>query len=423
MYRVDRTCQIIIPVCSVHFQIQLGSPTYRNFFIIYVITARQTRSSVSMKRAITGDELEITQDGLRLKKQKITSMHSASPSTYLKRFSCSFDGCDKAYTKPAKLADHERSHTGERPFCCAEYGCTKRFARKSHLQAHARSHLPKEERRYTCRECNKRFSTNQHLRQHLDLHSQPTPYSCEQCNASFHKNNQLKKHIASVHLHCKPCVCSETGCGKSFAYQSVLDKHSAKVHDKTKRYICEFADCQNQFTKWSMLQTHIKDIHKLKCRYCKKEYSDAFAYKLHVEAHEIPVEQRQTFACSIDECTKKFTRAHALKQHISVIHDGIRKYSCETCGKVFAYKKSLIEHVHREHLSGTDVSNETPDKVSKSKPTKSSSVLEKLTGVGYDQSGRQILCLVPGCAYRFAREYDLERHLVSNAHSEELHFW
>lgn len=30
-----------------------------------------------------------------------------------KRYKCTFSSCDKAYTKPSRLAEHERSHTGE----------------------------------------------------------------------------------------------------------------------------------------------------------------------------------------------------------------------------------------------------------------------------------------------------------------------
>jgi len=30
-----------------------------------------------------------------------------------KRYKCTFEGCDKAYAKPSRLEEHERSHTGE----------------------------------------------------------------------------------------------------------------------------------------------------------------------------------------------------------------------------------------------------------------------------------------------------------------------
>lgn len=41
---------------------------------------------------------------------------SAGPSTLtkrLRRYKCQHAGCSKAYTKPSRLAEHERSHTGD----------------------------------------------------------------------------------------------------------------------------------------------------------------------------------------------------------------------------------------------------------------------------------------------------------------------
>ena len=31
----------------------------------------------------------------------------------VKRFSCTYEGCAKAYSKPSRLAEHVRSHTGD----------------------------------------------------------------------------------------------------------------------------------------------------------------------------------------------------------------------------------------------------------------------------------------------------------------------
>ena len=42
--------------------------------------------------------------------------------------------------------------------------------------------------------------------------------------------------------------------------------------------------------------------------------------------------------------------------------------------------------------------------------TGSSTLIERLTGAGYDRN-RRIMCPIPDCCYRFAREYDLRRHV------------
>jgi hypothetical protein len=38
-----------------------------------------------------------------------------------RRYKCTHDGCDKAYTKPSRLEEHERTHTGE--VCVEEASC------------------------------------------------------------------------------------------------------------------------------------------------------------------------------------------------------------------------------------------------------------------------------------------------------------
>lgn len=44
-------------------------------------------------------------------------------------------------------------------------------------------------------------------------------------------------------------------------------------------------------------------------------------------------------------------------------------------------------------------------------------LIEKLSGYGYENSGRNIACVVDGCRWRYARFYDLRNHLGSaNGH-------
>lgn len=85
----------------------------------------------------------------------------------LKRFMCSYPGCGKCYTRPIRLEEHQRSHTGERPYKCPD--CDATFQRDSHLKAHARSHLSDSDKRYPCGLCDKRFWTNQHVKKHVEM--------------------------------------------------------------------------------------------------------------------------------------------------------------------------------------------------------------------------------------------------------------
>jgi hypothetical protein len=45
--------------------------------------------------------------------KRVTKSRSRSATPGERRYKCQYDGCDKAYTKPSRLAEHELSHTGE----------------------------------------------------------------------------------------------------------------------------------------------------------------------------------------------------------------------------------------------------------------------------------------------------------------------
>jgi hypothetical protein len=87
------------------------------------------------------------------------------------RYFCTWEGCFKSYAKPVRLAEHVRSHTGERPFVCTHEGCNASYLRDTHLVAHMRTHLDENDKPFTCTigDCGKTFWTNQHLNRHVKL--------------------------------------------------------------------------------------------------------------------------------------------------------------------------------------------------------------------------------------------------------------
>ncbi|OSD06096.1 hypothetical protein PYCCODRAFT_1405021 [Trametes coccinea BRFM310] len=315
--------------------------------------------------------------------------HATTPERQ-KRYACTFEGCTKAYSKPSRLAEHERSHTGDRPFVCST--CNKSYLRETHLQAHARSHLPSSERPFACEEegCGKRFWTSQHLRVHTELHRGGKPFKCNEagCTAAFSKHHQLREHICSVHSPpgTKPYRCEHPGCTKSFATNQKLTAHM-KTHD-AKRYTCVHKSCLPAegtdpvyYSTWSALQHHVRTVHPPTCPHpsCNgKTFSQQKGLRAHLKIHaqreqecdiddavarsgsedeERPRKKRRggevgrDWICDVDGCGKDFKSKKALNTHHNIAHLGRRDFICPHghCRRAFGYKHLLQRHLAKLH--------------------------------------------------------------------------
>ncbi|PWZ02902.1 hypothetical protein BCV70DRAFT_197158 [Testicularia cyperi] len=263
---------------------------------------------------------------------------------------CPFEGCGKSYTKPVKLAQHVRSHTGERPFVCDHEGCGASYMRNEHLKAHKRRHQSSEDKPFKCSEagCGMAFWTMSQLKNHTtachldDAASLSTlngahDYACTEagCHHAFHKRKHLRQHIRQEHSDSPftsstqltktalesdaahdaenaplPFPCSHPGCSMRFSTNAKRQAHS-KVHQDG-RYTCAMEHrlpqtCANggitadgghagegqpphvyTFSNWSSLQAHMKEMHPPICPWpgCGKQFSRQDNLRAHYRRHE-----------------------------------------------------------------------------------------------------------------------------------------
>ncbi|GJJ06620.1 hypothetical protein Clacol_000813 [Clathrus columnatus] len=391
-------------------------------------------------------------------------------------YRCRFASCGKAYTKPCRLAEHMRSHTGERPFACKN--CNKSYLRESHLQAHARSHLPESERPLQCTHegCCKRFWTPQHLNFHISaVHNKEKSFICteENCKASFSKHSQLRQHAAETHCPAgtKPYRCTADNCTKSFSTNQKLRAHS-KTHED--RYACTDLACRVvteagsstllYFTTWSALQMHLRQKHPPTCPYDEcdgRTFTRRTYLKNHLKLHQEKEttkgvteavgadgnaasksrrggELGRDWPCTFEDCTKAFKSKKALSVHTNITHLGRRDFVCPHpgCGETFGYKHLLQRHEVKAH---SEITYQAEEVLSSSD---SQYDIDWITGKnyilrsGHNNTRRPLVpCPWPNrfdltmtirkeesiekCSYIFSRAYDLRRHLKAE-HSLEL---
>ncbi|KAL5255772.1 hypothetical protein ACHWQZ_G011111 [Mnemiopsis leidyi] len=118
-------------------------------------------------------------------------------------FVCLWEGCSrkmKPFKAQYQITTHIRSHTGERPHSCTYEGCNRSYSRMENLKSHLRTHTGEK------------------------------PYACPECNKTFNNASDRAKHRNRTHSRTKSYVCTKEGCDKQYTDPSSLRKHLISVH-------------------------------------------------------------------------------------------------------------------------------------------------------------------------------------------------
>jgi general transcription factor IIIA len=314
-----------------------------------------------------------------------------------KSLPCLYQGCRKSFNRQARLTEHIRSHTNERPFSCSEKNCDKAFLRDSHLKHHIKS-AHTNERNYPCTwaTCGKKFATGTRLRRHESSHQTKEKYTCkgfDGCSESFRKHATLSRHILSVHENKKPFPCTESNiesgesCTLGFDTAEKLRSHRRAVHDHT-RFAC--LDClplddelgtRVSFSTYALLKIHIAEVHPPTCSHCSllcttdKDLRRHLDLTHNVSDSEAENSKTHTFPCTYLNCSRSFTKKGNLNVHVKTVHEHRKDFVCGQtelklpqeatpktesepvenpeitgCGRHFTSKATLEEHVRTVHM-------------------------------------------------------------------------
>lgn len=281
---------------------------------------------------------------------------------------CSYPDCGRTFSKPSRLRDHERVHSGARPYACPVFGCDKSYRRAQHLRRHEISaHIGTAEevremqqeldlsvKDVVCKQCGNAFSNSDNLKKHIkNVHERRYDCTFSGCEASFHKKFQLRNHCNFEHKGLS-LQCDFEGCGKTFDCLSRLKHHRKAGHVE---YKCDEQECNFVCYRWSALRKHKADAHS-----ASKAKSRG---------------RKSRTACPYVDCGRSYVDKRNLDAHIDAIHKKL-VYICKLCDAEFAHNKSLKEHAVKMHAPTSDipVQNEKSVTEKTKKPGSISKVLD-----------------------------------------------
>ena len=159
----------------------------------------------------------------------------------------------------------------------------------------------------------------QGLRIHKVVKHQPNSkdFNCKHCGSTFKQNSKLDHHVGLIHDKIGHNVCSE--CGAIFTLHYNLKRHRQSVHEDIKGYKCE--SCEKTFHTSNALYSHIGYAHKMQKHGC-------------------------------DKCVAKYFLESDLQDHIRLVHNGEKPYTCLLCKVNFSFKRSYELHLLYYHKRG-----------------------------------------------------------------------
>ncbi|XP_034106380.1 zinc finger protein 708 [Drosophila albomicans] len=260
------------------------------------------------------------------------------------RFTCKI--CGSKFKKQPNYDEHMKHHNGLLPYQCSIERCQKGFTTPAALRLHVDyAHMQcAKEIPCTVESCTLVFPRLRLLTIHLKKVHNMTRASeprveqmCSECGLLFRCPVAFKKHKFKHTGEQLPYPCNI--CGKAFHFNSALKNHLLR-HAGIKNHVCPYCGVgKTTRQEWSKhMLTHTQEK-MFKCEVCEHATHTKRALDNHVKTVH---EKIRNYACQY--CGKTFGKSHACKIH-EMTHTGEKRCECKVCGKKFLYTESLTKHL------------------------------------------------------------------------------
>ena len=212
--------------------------------------------------------------------------------------------------------------------------------------------------RFKCNICEYEFIIEEYLSQHIKaVHDEETnivdPQDVKQEIDNL-ENIEDDPSILNIELYESEEVKSPLE-NSDIVIEQHLNPKNGQIHKRNvfKCKSCDFQAVRNMHLTQHILSKHssgeeIKK-HNKKCPECDYTSFRPMCIKRHFEA----IHEKRTYECNWTECVFRTLSRQALKDHIKLIHRGM-KFICDECGFETTTQNLLSQHGKTVHGSKTD---------------------------------------------------------------------
>ncbi|XP_076657633.1 uncharacterized protein LOC143361826 isoform X2 [Halictus rubicundus] len=212
-----------------------------------------------------------------------------------------------------------------------------------------------------CTQCDVVFVNLKYFVEHMNTVHQTEVHYCQYCKLMYHgQDKDFNEHML-MHGDCEesPNVLTEDEpseprdplkieisrdlepveacftcnlCDRSFAKKSELKKHINRHSDANRIQNPDETELVNS------AKMMINDRVTYKCHTCGKAIFTKRGFLRHIRVHS---DKRP---CRCDQCGKSYRIEQDLARHVRDVHEGLKKYACDICGRAFANKGAKDDH-------------------------------------------------------------------------------
>ncbi|RZC42467.1 zinc finger protein 90-like, partial [Asbolus verrucosus] len=226
------------------------------------------------------------------------------------------------------------------------------------------SSVPLTKTIFKCKSCNAVEKTKRNMLKHVETHV-GAPLSCIKCKRTFNGSIPFKWHLnhycnprfyANWKFKCNQCPRRHNRykcvtCDESYASRAKVTRHKQQGHQVeglNPRFICPH--CPIAFHRENRFHIHMRkhteENRSVNCKYCKKTFNSPYAYYKHCITinHEKFSPEISDIVC--DKCGKHFAKRYDLRQHMYRVHNVSKQLvACQYCDYKTVHKCNMDRHV------------------------------------------------------------------------------